>query len=56
MFLYGKMVLYNQKTAQPRLKNMWIFLVEQDLASNVDLDQVIEEFKNMLPFKGRMFL
>jgi len=41
---------------QGRLKNVMLPYIEQTMAKNVDIYDVIEEFKRMVPYERRLAL
>ena len=41
---------------QDWLEHMMMLFVEQELANDIDLDLVIDKFKNIVPFVRRMAL
>lgn len=41
---------------QGRLENVMLPYIEQTMAKNVDINDVIEEFKRMVPYERRLAL
>lgn len=40
---------------QERLENLMLPYIEQTMAKNIDINDVIEEFKNMVPYERIIF-